>query len=60
MPRYRIFILNEKGHVAGPSVFFTCETDGEAFDKAQQVAEGSDFEIWDDMRIIVRGGRPLT
>jgi hypothetical protein len=58
MREYRIFLLDD-GHVVQPSVFFECATDQEAIDKAQQIANGLDFEIWQGIRIIVRGKPPI-
>lgn len=53
MREYRIFLLNDG--VVQSSVFFKCATDQEAVDKARQIANAVDFEIWEGIRIIVRG-----
>ena len=58
MPDYRIFLLQEDGGIAKPSVFVTCTNDQEAVDKAQQIANGLDVEIWEGSRNIVRGNPP--
>ena len=42
----------------GLSAFVTCASDHEAVDKAQQIAKGLDFEIWEGQRNIVRGKPP--
>jgi hypothetical protein len=57
MREYRIFLLKD-GHIAKPSAFVTCASDHEAVDKAQQIAKGLDFEIWEGQRNIVRGRPP--
>lgn len=57
MPEYRIFLLKD-GRITKPSVFFTGATDQDAIAKAQQLANGSDYEIWDGPRIIIRGRPP--
>ena len=57
MREYRIFLLKD-GVIATASVFFTCASDEEAIDKAQQIANGLDFEIWDGPRNIIRGKSP--
>jgi hypothetical protein len=58
MPEYRIFLLKEDGGSAKPSVFITCTNDQEAVDKARQIANGLDVEIWEGSRNIVRGNPP--
>ena len=57
MGDYRIFLLKD-GHIAKYSMYFKCATDQDAVDKAQQIANGLDFEIWEGNRIIVRGSPP--
>jgi hypothetical protein len=57
MREYRIFLLRD-GRIAKPSVSHTCASDLEAINKAEQVANGLDFEIWDGPRIIIRGDQP--
>jgi hypothetical protein len=49
MREYRMFLLRD-GSIAKSSAFFTCATDQEAIDKAQQIANGQDFEIWSPHR----------
>lgn len=58
MREYRVFFLLKDGRIARPSAFFTCAADQEAVDKAQQIADGLDYEIWEGNRIIVRGRPP--
>jgi hypothetical protein len=55
MPDYRIFLLTKDGRVAGPSASVTRAADREAVEKAQEIAAGLDFEIWDGPRIVIRG-----
>jgi hypothetical protein len=57
MREYRIFLLKD-GIIAKASVFFTCASDEEAIDKARQIANEQDFEIWDGPRNIIRGKSP--
>jgi hypothetical protein len=59
MGDYRIFLLNDDGHIAKSSRYFKCATDQEAVDKAQQIENGLDFEIWEGNRIIVRAQPPI-
>ena len=58
MPEYRIFLLKEDRGIAKPSVLVMCTNDQEAVDKARQIANGLDVEIWEGSRNIVRGSRP--
>ena len=58
MREYRCFFLLKDGRIARPSAFFTCVTDQDAVTKAEQMADGLDFEIWDGNRNIVRGKPP--
>ena len=45
MREYRIFLLHD-GLLANGSTFFRCATDEEAVDKADQISNGKDYEIW--------------
>jgi hypothetical protein len=49
MRQYRVFQLKD-GRIVKASLFLTCETDREAITKAQQLAAGLDFEIWEGSR----------
>ena len=55
MREYRVFFLLKDGRIAKPSAFLTCAADQEAIEKAQQIADGLDVEIWEGNRIIIRG-----
>jgi hypothetical protein len=57
MREYRIFLLRSEC-IAKPSVFLKCDTDQAAIDKAQQIAQGQEFEVWDRQRIVIRGNPP--
>jgi hypothetical protein len=47
MPKYRIYLLNNSGHILGPHHLVTCDTDQEIIGKAKSLMEGDDVEIWD-------------
>jgi hypothetical protein len=47
MPNYRIYLLNNSGHILGPHHLVTCDTDQEIIGKAKSLMEGDDVEIWD-------------
>lgn len=44
MPRYRAYVLDEDGHVAG-AVEFDCADDEEASERANELRNG-DVELW--------------
>ena len=44
MPRYRAYVLDEDGHVAG-AVEFECADDEEASERAREL-DSSDVELW--------------
>jgi hypothetical protein len=54
MPTYRIFTVGRDHHFSGMSEIVQCVDDNEAVDKAMQLANGLDLEIWDSRRIVAR------
>jgi hypothetical protein len=44
MPRYRAYVLDEDGHMAG-AVEFDCADDEEASERANELRDG-DVELW--------------
>ena len=42
---YRVFVLGEDGHVVHRHEFW-CETEDEAKERAQQLVDGRDVELW--------------
>jgi hypothetical protein len=45
MPEYRAYILDREGHIIRP-VDLHCENDDEAKEKARQLVNGHDVELW--------------
>jgi hypothetical protein len=54
MPEYRIYTILEGGRIAGPSDNVDCADDDEAVNKAIQLANGSEQEVWNNARLIAR------
>jgi hypothetical protein len=54
MPEYRIYRLASDGHFWGVPVIVECAQDQEAIEKARQMVDGLDLEIWEAARLIAR------
>jgi hypothetical protein len=54
MPDYRIYILNPQGHIAEPPHIVTCDSDQAATERALQLLEDQDFEVWQGPRLVNR------
>ena len=54
MPDYRIYVVDEHGHIAGPAHVITCATDEEAIEKAKPMIDRHDIELWDGARKIAK------
>jgi hypothetical protein len=60
MITYRICKIGRDGRFTGPPEVVECADDAEAVDKALQLTEGLDVEIWDHKRFVARlPGQPL-
>ena len=51
-PVYRVFFLDFTGHIVRADVL-DCRDDGEAIDKAHQIADGCSVELWDRARRVI-------
>jgi hypothetical protein len=54
MPKYRIFTVGRDAHFSGVPQTVECADDKEAVEKAMQLANGLDLEIWDHERMVAR------
>jgi hypothetical protein len=45
MPQYRLFSVDQHGHVVKPLEYVTCETDEEVIAKAKSMVDGLGIEI---------------
>jgi hypothetical protein len=52
MPEYRVYIVGSDGHFFN-SVEIECADDAEATEKAQQLVDGHDVELWQRDRKVV-------
>jgi hypothetical protein len=50
MPEYRIYRLDQAGHIVAPPDVVDCETDEEAVATAQTRLDGLDLEVWQEAR----------
>jgi hypothetical protein len=53
MPEYRVYIVGSDGHFYD-SVPLECDDDYEAMEKAKQLVDGHDVELWQRARKIAR------
>ena len=51
MQDYRVFVIGPDGHVIDPFEFW-CRYDDEAKEKAKQLLDGQDIELWHQERKI--------
>jgi hypothetical protein len=54
MPLYRIYQLDDGGHISTPPKIVECADDQDAISKTAQVANGKTVELWEAARFIVR------
>jgi len=54
MPGYRIYQVDEEGHITGRAVEITCDTDDEAIELARQYVDGLAIEVWNRARLVKR------
>jgi hypothetical protein len=54
MPAYRIYLLNDEGHIDGPPHVKECADDQEAAEKARQFIDGQDIEVWQEQRVVAK------
>ena len=55
MPEYKLYPMKaETNHISGAVTVIVCATDKEATDKAQQLVDGADIEIWTGSQYLTR------
>lgn len=47
MTEYRLYRVDEEGHIQGGPVIITCENDEAAIAQAKQYVDGVAIEVWD-------------
>jgi hypothetical protein len=54
MTEYRLYRVDDEGHIQGPPVIVSCDDDDAAIAQAKQYVDGVSIEVWDRARRIVR------
>ena len=54
MREYRIYMLDGRNNIAGPPEIVTCEDDQETVQRAKQLIDGYDLEVWQGARVVRR------
>jgi hypothetical protein len=54
MPNYRIYVVDVDGHITGPPVVVTFDTDRAAIEQARQLVGDKDIELWEGPRLVKR------
>jgi hypothetical protein len=54
LPAYRVYTVNNDGHISGTPHVIECGDDQEAMGKAVQYTNGKSVELWDGARFIIR------
>ena len=54
MPLYRLYTLEAGKHIASPPREIGCETDEAAIQRARQLLDGKDIEVWERARLVTR------
>jgi hypothetical protein len=52
VPEYQIFHLT-LGHIRGPAEIINCDIDQQAIEKAKQMVNGHDVEVWQGARRVI-------
>jgi len=53
VPAYHIYFIDRAGHISGPPEIVECADDQAAMQKAKQLLDGLDLELWDGPRFVV-------
>jgi hypothetical protein len=51
---YRLFVLNDQGHICKPAIERQFATDEEAISYAQSKLDGHGIEVWHQRRLVAR------
>jgi hypothetical protein len=54
MADYRVYQLDESGHIHSPPETFECEGDEAAIQRAERMVDGHAIEIWQLDRLVIR------
>jgi hypothetical protein len=54
MSHYRIYTFSSDGSITAPPRVVECDDDQEAVQRAKQVLNGEDIELWQGSRFVIR------
>lgn len=54
MPGYRIYRVDEAGHIKDVAAEVACDTDEQAIEQARQYIDGLAIEVWSRSRLVKR------
>jgi hypothetical protein len=54
MSGYRIYRVDEEGHITDVAAEFACDTDDQAIERARQYIDGLAVEVWNRARLVKR------
>ena len=54
MPAYRTYLIDQTNNISGPAHWTICAGDFDAIEKAKQLVDGHDVELWESDRLVMR------
>lgn len=54
MPAYRTYLIDQNNSISGPAEIVECADDFDAIEKAKQLLDGHDVELWEGDRRVMR------
>ena len=51
---YRVYVLEEGGHIRKAPAVLDCEDDAEAIQRAKQLLDGKPIEVWEGARVVIK------
>ena len=54
MPDYRMYRIDDHGHINGLAAELICDTDEQAIEQARQFVDGAEIEVWNRGRFVKR------
>lgn len=52
MPTYRLYLVNRENHITQAPEILTSDSDEDAVERAKQIVDGHDVEVWQGSRLI--------
>jgi hypothetical protein len=54
VPAYRTYLIDQNNRISGPATIVKCAGDFDAIEKAKQLVDGHDVELWERDRLVMR------